>query len=287
MKSPNLIRVTALFLAVLAYSISPALAATFFTINYPGASATTPYGINDVGQIVGTYSDVNGVIHGFVWILGSFTTIDVPGSPQTQARGINRRGDIVGIYRGTDGFDHGFLLSDGAFTTIDVPAASNTMLHGINDRGQIVGQYIGTGIHGFVFDRGSFTEIAHTGGLTAPFGINLSGQITGVFGNGGNENQGFLLSKNAFSTFDFPSAEYTVAFGINSQGEIVGEYATTSTTWGFLRAKDGATFTQIVYPSGADPTRSTSAFGINRFGVIVGSYNTEGNFSSQGFVMLP
>jgi len=79
MNSPNWVRVAGLSVIALAYSASPLLAATFFTLNYPGAIATEPRGINDVGQVVGTYADGDGRIHGFVWILGSFTTIDVDG----------------------------------------------------------------------------------------------------------------------------------------------------------------------------------------------------------------
>jgi probable HAF family extracellular repeat protein len=41
-------------------------------------TSVSPAGINDSGQIVGTYTDANGVLHGFVDTGGSFSTIDEP-----------------------------------------------------------------------------------------------------------------------------------------------------------------------------------------------------------------
>ena len=43
------------------------------------AASTVPLGINDAGQIVGTFYDGTGA-HGFLLSEGTFTTIDVPGS---------------------------------------------------------------------------------------------------------------------------------------------------------------------------------------------------------------
>jgi probable HAF family extracellular repeat protein len=49
----------------------------FTTIDVPGATTTNARGINDSGQVVGTYVDSTGT-HGFLYTDGSFTTIDVP-----------------------------------------------------------------------------------------------------------------------------------------------------------------------------------------------------------------
>ena len=79
---------------------SSANAATFsFTqIDVPGAFYTAATGINDAGQIVGSFVDSTG-IHGFLYTGGSFTQIDVPGAFATQAFGINDAGQIVGYFR--------------------------------------------------------------------------------------------------------------------------------------------------------------------------------------------
>jgi hypothetical protein len=79
-----------------------------------GETLTFAYGINNAGQIVGSYSDA------------------------TSAAGINAAGQIVGSYTDATGI-HGFLDSGGTFTTIDGPFASLTRASGINDSGEIVG----------------------------------------------------------------------------------------------------------------------------------------------------
>jgi hypothetical protein len=105
-----------------------------------------PIGINDRGEIVGSYTDNRGMVHGF--LLQSrgrftrFTNIDVPGALGTQAEKINNRGQIVGKY-GDDEEDvqnntlRGFLYDRGRFIPIDFPGAQQTLAHGINDRGQV------------------------------------------------------------------------------------------------------------------------------------------------------
>ena len=113
---------------------------SFTTIEFSfGASTTQASGINDSGQIAGSY--LTGARHAFLYSGGSFTTIDFPGASATNGGGINNPGQIVGNYADSGGTTHGFLLSGATFTTIDVPGANLTFAEGINDAGQIVGEY--------------------------------------------------------------------------------------------------------------------------------------------------
>ena len=115
--------------------------------SFPGTanphSATSAFGINNSGQIVGDYS-TGGVTLGFLLSGGVYTSLAFPGAAVTEARGINNNGQIVGIYAtpgASEGDYHGFLLSGGVYTTIDFPGASSTLASGINDLGQITGSY--------------------------------------------------------------------------------------------------------------------------------------------------
>src|SRR5438552_18021999 len=142
---------TALLLACLLVFITDNAAAAEKTYNlssidYPGAMATSiPGGINDLGDIVGAFTDSNRKVHGFLLSNGVYTTIDVPGAAITMARGINSRGDIVGSYQITPskpgGDFHGFLLRDGELTIINYPNHLNTILQRISATGVIVGCY--------------------------------------------------------------------------------------------------------------------------------------------------
>lgn len=78
-------------------------------IDFPGATATIAWDINNRGDVVGVYHKEDFVIHGFLWHKGKFTSVDIPGATLTVVFGINSAGDMVGLYEdATTG--HGFLL---------------------------------------------------------------------------------------------------------------------------------------------------------------------------------
>lgn len=60
---------------------------TYTNINYPGADVTVPFGINDLGTIVGIYQ-VGNQQHGFVYRNGAYTNFDYPGSASTLFRAL-------------------------------------------------------------------------------------------------------------------------------------------------------------------------------------------------------
>lgn len=132
---------------------------TFTSLDNPAGSATQPFGINDLGQIVGYYIDGSGY-HGFLYSSGNFTKIDEPSATGgTFALGINNAGQIVGFFfDGTN--DNGFLYSGGSFTTVDFPSEQLTVAVGINDAGQISGYIENPGkTDGFLDTAGSFAAI--------------------------------------------------------------------------------------------------------------------------------
>jgi probable HAF family extracellular repeat protein len=81
-----------------------------------------------------------------------------------------------------------------------------------------------------------------------------------------------------YSTIDDPSGRNTQAFGINSTGQIVGQYFSNMAVHGFLYS--GGTYTTLDDPS-ANPI--TAATGINDAGQIVGSY-TDSTGMDHGFL---
>jgi uncharacterized membrane protein len=140
---------------------------TFQTINVPGAvpGTTQAFGINNLGQIVGSYTATTGGVHGFVLSgdLQTYQTFDVaatiPGAQAgtTEAYGINDAGQVVGSYTDIAGSHHGFVLSFDptgavvAYETINAPNGfGTTSASGINNAGWVVGAYeTASGSHGF------------------------------------------------------------------------------------------------------------------------------------------
>lgn len=157
------------------------------SIDYPGATTTLAFGINQWSSIVGEYTDSSGNTHGFELKDGKFTTIDVPGAVRTQATSISNKGVIVGIYYTTNspsGNANGFVLQNGAFTTIKDPNTPyDTYVSDINSSGTIVGVYFpDPNPHGYIYNNGVFKDIVAPNSdaeSTTTSGINGYGYVTG------------------------------------------------------------------------------------------------------------
>jgi len=116
------------------------------TFDYPGASATQPQKISDLGVTAGVFIDsATGATEGFYRSRGgqfSDPVVD-PNDDSffTQVRGINNKRTIVGNYNTSDGISHGFFLSHTVFTGYDI-SSTFTVVLGINNPGDFSGSFI-------------------------------------------------------------------------------------------------------------------------------------------------
>ncbi len=214
---------------------------TYKTIDVPfsGATYTAAEGINNLGDVVGSYFDLNGSSHGFTLKRGVFRSLDFPGPDviDTEANAINDYGTIVGSYYDLNSNQNrGFVFSRGKFTSIDAPFSNAccTRAQGINDRGEIVGDYImaDTAAFGFTLKQGKFESFdwslppdypdAFAGQNALPIGINNRGEMVGP---------GFRFLQETFTPFTdmdlgSPGAcgyeRACAAYGVNDWGVVVG-----------------------------------------------------------------
>jgi uncharacterized membrane protein len=155
-------------------------------IGFPGATAgTIAYGLNNVGQIVGSYAD-NGGQHGFLYYVPTATwgSLDVPGATATLAIDISDTGIITFEWVNSAFIYSGAMLQNGVYTILNVPGMSQSKARGINSKGQIVMNCEdSSGVwHGFLFTHGKFVEFNATGASnTYSFGVNTSLQIVGGY----------------------------------------------------------------------------------------------------------
>lgn len=254
---------------------SLAQAATYTSIDVPGAVATQAFGINNAGDIVGSYTDANTQTHGFLLRDGVFTTIDMPGFTQTVARGINDSGVICG-YASSANLTVGFIFDGQTFTTLQFPGVQETEANGINNNGKVVGWYgreegIFPRWRGFIWVSGSFTTIMVQRDITILTGINNLGYIVGFdtvfFGS-------FVISPNGSLLSSYSTEE---AEGIND-GKLVVSYLTNQ-TFGTAHPVSYTKFQQVRFPGASD----TFPFGINNAGEIVGYY-TDQRVVEHGFL---
>ena len=262
----------------------------FKAIDFPGASLTQVFGINERGDVVGSYSDTDGNSHGFSLVNGRFSRIDYPGSVSTSARGINDDDIIVGVFTRADDPNggHGYVLRGRTFSQVDFPGSAHSGILGVNEGGDITGSYdlgdINTGI-GYFTENGRFVsfEVPNSAPqTTGPHGINDAGVVTGFFQDSVDPNvsHAFLKFRSQFTTVDYPGATITGFFGINERGDAVGGCTCVDGRGhGILYARGQFTF--IVYP-GADHTRPRA---INDRGQIVGFFDVAG--VTHGFIAIP
>jgi hypothetical protein len=322
------------------------------SIQYSGSTSTAARGINNNGDIVGSYTCVISVsptkcagngytpnqTHGFVWPAGTSTLlpVDVPSTAGnvtgTLPRGISEQGIVVGQYSvGT--VIHGFACAspcssaDSYVFPIDVagslfdaaeaqagssspcgPSASpkcprDTLVVGISPQGDLVGCFhednaTMTTMHGWMLRQGTFTALATPEGVTATDpdtmnnGIAPTGEIVGFYLTSGVS---YMADENGNTeTFTFPGNLFTLAYGVNARGDVVGEHGDNqaysgsmlgmcskncfdTNPVGFIRSKQGDY--QSLAVQGA---KSTFIFGINSFRCIVGQY-VDSN-GAHGFV---
>ncbi|HXJ86842.1 MAG TPA: hypothetical protein VMS18_08515 [Candidatus Binatia bacterium] len=118
----------------------------------PGASQADA--LNDRGQIVGVYVDIDGNVHGFLRQNSDLLPVEFPGTTSGgEAEGINNQGQIAGRYFGGRGGSLAFIRSGSRFTTMVFPGAAICAARKINNHGTVVGIYRaknGAPLHGFI-----------------------------------------------------------------------------------------------------------------------------------------
>ena len=101
----------------------------------PGSTGQNGLGMNNLGQVAGTYNDSSGD-HNFLYTNGKYVTVPgAPGAVDTQIFGINDWGQMLGTaYYGNGSRDH-FIDTHGKFTVIPDTISPVS----INDRGDVLG----------------------------------------------------------------------------------------------------------------------------------------------------
>jgi hypothetical protein len=122
--------------------VSVAGSITTFSVDSSGFNEAL--GINNLGQIVGDYTDSVGIFHGFLRDADGTLTfpIDPPDSTETTLFGNNDRRWMVGRYVDSAGATHAlFFQSPTRFIVYDYPGMTFTSFNGINRQGLICGRY--------------------------------------------------------------------------------------------------------------------------------------------------
>lgn len=271
-------------------SVNAAAHYTFHTLDYPGATWTKFWGINDFGDLAGEYRLGGSPIHAMTYHNGRFASLDPDGlfgDRGSASGGPNDLGALCGFYTDESQRQHGFVQLWGHLETVDFPGHLNSNCDDVNVFGAIAGVYWDAdGIqHGALRNFGHDTPIEFPGSLgTYPLGINNSGEIIGMWYADPRSTHGFYRdARGRYSVIDVPIAGPggTITIGINDADEIVGYYMDASNTYhGFLKAHG-----QFQYLDAPDAVQTFPTH-INSFGVIAGYY-IDAAHQNHGFIATP
>jgi probable HAF family extracellular repeat protein len=215
-----------------------------------GAMCNAAWGVNNAGDVVGTYFTNDGAAHGFLYMNGNystFTELNVPGAGSTQAFGISNNGLVVGQAiesSGDLGFTYDISTSQyDTFTLPGLPSGATFVPFGINNAGEVVGTYSSPSgeVSVFLYTPGSSSytllpqnPAAVIGFFEGTFGVGIddAGDLAGNYSVDGSLGLGFLpyvYLDGTYANFNvnLPSADVynSGADGINNLGDVVGYYS--------------------------------------------------------------
>ena len=148
-----------------------------------GGTTSRANGINNHGQVVGSYETASGGTHAFLWQSGGMTDLGTLGGSFSVASGINNHGQVVGASETASGETHAFLWQSGGMTDLGTLGGTESVALAINNLGQVVGRSrtaLGK-THAFLWQSGGMTDLGTLGGTeSVARGINDLGQVVGT-----------------------------------------------------------------------------------------------------------
>ncbi|SDO69935.1 YD repeat-containing protein/probable extracellular repeat, HAF family [Nakamurella panacisegetis] len=199
-----------------------------------GGYASTAYGVNNRGQIVGE-SDAAGQTHAVLWNRPGAKPIDLGtlGGQFSIARAINNLGVVVGESDTADGSDHAFRWDPRTHHMSDLGTlgGKSSSATAINDRGQIVGSAsTSEGLaDAFRWDprTGHMQDLGLLPHSVVSFatGINNRGEVVGYTNDVGDfTDRAFRWDPKTQKMSTLPGVPdvYGHATGINDLGQIAG-----------------------------------------------------------------
>ena len=218
-------------------------------IEYPGATETYATFVNDVGNVVGSYVDAEGIYHVYVrGPGGSFATLDIPVGSDPEyffLQGINNALIAVGRARAVGDVPRTYAGNPIGLQELKFPGSVSTEGWNVNQDGSIVGHYDSADgrRHGFIARPKAGTPQARPGvvppalnytfeSIDVPgvdfLAVTASSDFEDYAGNmrsaDSEKDVGFTLIDGVFTLYDFPDSQGTYFYALGNDGTAAGHY---------------------------------------------------------------
>lgn len=267
---------------------------------FPGGNYSRAYGINDLGEVVGT-ADVPEVFtsQAFLWLPeaayglpAGLNNLGTMGGSYSIAQAINNSGQITGRADRELG-GHAFLWENG--TMLDLGDLSDgegdSLGNGINEAGQVVGETETEGwIQAFLWD-GAMATIDDEARDSEATDINEAGHIVGLWKNEEGADRAFYLADGIRTDLGMLDGSHAPsggagsrAYALNDANQIVGSSHNVEGTF-------ASAFIYLFEPAYGLPAGmnaiaddGSTAYGINNHGQVVGATPTDSGLNYAAFL---
>jgi hypothetical protein len=262
-----------------------------------GGVSTTPSGINESGDVVGSFQLLSGpdlLIRPFTFKAGVYATWPEGDPASVSFDDVNDARHVVSNVGHRDFTSQAFFRDEHGKTLLAVPGAIATQAYALNDRDVVVGAYehdpdrfgiATTSAFAWTADKGFRTfDVPGAAGLTIAWGVDRAGATVGVYIDAQSVYHGFIRThEGKVRTVTYPGSPYTQLMGVNASGEVVGFYQDPDdlVLKGFVLR--GGRFVPVA-PEGA--VNGSYPYRITDDGRIVGWY-VDANWRTIGFIATP
>jgi probable HAF family extracellular repeat protein len=225
-----------------------------------GGTSTSPYDINEAGQIAGDGLTATGNRHAFIYAAGVLTDIGTLGGATSSFMAMNEAGQVVGNSETTTGDTHAFRYSGGVLMDLGTLGGPSSYAYGMNEAGDVVGsaETAAGDTHAFLYSDGVMTDLGTLYGAPShAYSINEARQVAGLAAGPREDWHAFLhsggimmdlgtLGGTSSHTGRWPSGNWVVNSTINEAGQVIGASAVKKTN-------GGAEHAFVTAPCSAEP----------------------------------
>jgi probable HAF family extracellular repeat protein len=257
-------------------------------------SNSAAFGINDNGAVTLAMPTTDPYVQAHKWDkyegLQSLST-QLPSNVNSVGRAINFSGTVAGWTSEVYGTDRAVLMKDGEILTLPLSATTSRAL-AINDSSHVVGTFTAAkSTFGFLYDPATGITVLGTLPTTVASSATAINRYQDVVGYStaladAFPHKAFIWSRQGGIRALLPKVTgSTVAYGINSTGNVVG-YAMNKSSWrAFVTNVGTGRTTYYELPAlSQKATKYAVAYAINEADQVVGESNTRAFLIEKGSI---